>query len=342
MTYNEARNLLERSSAKPVIGRDYYDKPGRLRRFLAQLGNPHEKLKIIIVGGTVGKGSTCYYIARTLQGKYVVGLTISPHLQSPRERIQVNDQLISKRAFAKLVANHIALARRFQLTYPEFLLGLAISHFASSRCEFAAVEVGLGGKYDPANALSPIATVITNIGSDHAYKLGTSPLQRLREKYGIARPGVPLITGVSQTSLKDWLRNKTQRDRVPLYFVPERSDDFRVNNFALAKYVLKILKVRRSSTLISPVVPGRFERITNKLIIDAAHNPDGLKALARLLNNLGISHKLVKADAGLDRRKIEQFLATVSGELVRARKTIVATGSVFAVGALRDKYRPID
>ncbi|RLE03289.1 MAG: hypothetical protein DRI99_05080, partial [Candidatus Aminicenantes bacterium] len=162
-----------------------------IRIILKALDNPQDSFASVLIGGTNGKGSVCAFLSKivSLHG-YKVGLYTSPHLVSVRERIKINDQLISEEDFAKLTAflkkriDELIVAGKLLTppTYFEFLTALAFTYFAHQKIDLGVIEVGLGGRYDATNILEPLCSVITSIGLDHEKYLGSTLAQIAGEK----------------------------------------------------------------------------------------------------------------------------------------------------------------
>jgi len=178
----------------------------RIANMLDVIGNPHRKLRVIHVAGTKGKGTTAGAIAHCLTALgHRVGLLTSPHLVTPRERVRIDGEMISRDDFARMLETlrpHIESRRaegshesRRAPTYFEALTALAFAHFAESEVDWAVVEVGLGGRYDSTNVVEPTCCVITSIGYDHTDKLGETPALIAGEKAGIIKLGVPVVIG---------------------------------------------------------------------------------------------------------------------------------------------------
>ncbi len=176
------------------------------RTFLRYLGDPQEKLKVIHVAGTNGKGSVCAYLDGMLrsEGKST-GLFTSPHLVKVNERIRVNGEMIGDEAFTEVFGETLEAVRRMEkegLSHPtffEFLFGMALCAFAEAKAEYAVLETGLGGRLDATSAVEhPVVCAITSIGRDHMEYLGNTLAEIAAEKAGIIRPGVPVF--FAQTS----------------------------------------------------------------------------------------------------------------------------------------------
>jgi len=160
------------------------------------LGNPHKRFKSIHVAGTNGKGSTSHMLAAILQSAgYKTGLYTSPHLLDFRERIRVDGSLIAKRSVASFVAGHQPLIEAIQPSFFEVTVAMAFDHFAKAGVDIAVVETGLGGRLDSTNVITPLLSIITNIGYDHTNLLGNTLQEIAMEKAGIIKPGVPAVIG---------------------------------------------------------------------------------------------------------------------------------------------------
>lgn len=190
MTYKEARAYLDDLCDSGIKLR-----LAHIKRCLKLLGNPHQSLKVIQVGGTNGKGSTAAFIASILQSAaYKVGLYISPHLIDFRERLTINGRQISKKELAELATElkpHIlkvsADPRLGSLTFFEVITIMALHYFAREKVDFAILEVGLGGRLDATNVVKSLVSVITNSDYDHMDRLGKSLASIAREQAGIIK-----------------------------------------------------------------------------------------------------------------------------------------------------------
>lgn len=198
MTYAQTIDYLYASQpAFHLVGASAY-KPGldNTYRLMAHLGNPHERLRAVHVAGTNGKGSTSHLIAAALQAQgYKVGLFTSPHLVDFRERIRISGEMIPEETVVQFVAEHRAFLDELRPSFFETTMALAFWYFAQQQVDIAVVEVGLGGRLDSTNILTPLLSVITNIGIDHTEFLGDTLTQIAAEKAGIMKPHVPCVIG---------------------------------------------------------------------------------------------------------------------------------------------------
>lgn len=170
----------------------------------AHLGNPHLSFKSIHIAGTNGKGSSSHTIAAILQSAgYKTGLYTSPHLKNFTERIKINGIEIDQSAVVDFVARNKDVIDRVQPSFFEMTVAMALDHFARNEVDLAVIEVGLGGRLDSTNIITPLLSLITNISADHQDLLGDSLGQIAIEKAGIIKPGVPVIIGEYQQEIEE-------------------------------------------------------------------------------------------------------------------------------------------
>lgn len=168
----------------------------------AYLDHPETAFKSVHVGGTNGKGSTSHMLASILQeAGYKVGLYTSPHLKDFRERIKINGEMIPKRSVSQFVTNHKSFFEAHQLSFFEMTVGLAFDHFRREQVDIAVIEVGMGGRLDSTNIVTPEVSVITNIGLDHTQFLGDTLALIAAEKGGIIKERVPVVIGETQQEI---------------------------------------------------------------------------------------------------------------------------------------------
>ena len=198
MNYSEAlKYLYDSTPAFHLVGAVAY-KPGldNTIALMEHMGNPHTKFRSIHVAGTNGKGSTSHLIAACLQAAgYRVGLYTSPHLVDFRERIRINGQPIPESEVVRFIETNQPILAELRPSFFETTMAMAFFYFAQQQVDIAVVEVGLGGRLDSTNIITPLLSVITNIGFDHTEFLGHTLKDIAREKAGIIKPGVPCVIG---------------------------------------------------------------------------------------------------------------------------------------------------
>lgn len=279
----------------------------RFREFCARLGNPQESFRSVHVAGTNGKGSTTAMIASILKAAgYKVGSYYSPFVYDIRERFLLNGEMISEADFARLVEFMRPIAEAMERTehgHPtEFELKTALTFlwFAENQVDFAVLEVGLGGRLDATNIVSPLVSVITNVSMDHMEHLGDTIEQIAAEKAGIIKPRVPCVTAATGPALAVIRRIAEERGSVlrQVTGLPESCADVKIGmrgdfqrvNAALAVAAAEVLQdegvdIPESAIrtgLETACLPGRLEVIHENptLVLDGAHNPDAARNLA--------------------------------------------------------------
>lgn len=193
-------------------------KLARMNEILARLGNPHQQFPSVVIAGTKGKGSTAALLDSILHSAgYRTGLYTSPHLHSFRERIRVNEELISKIHVVQGTSQLQALAPQFsQATFFEWVTALAFDYFARQRVEIAVVEVGLGGRLDCTNVLTPRVSLITPISYDHVEILGDALEKIAYEKAGIIKPEIPVVVAPQEPEPLRVIREVAAEQNAPL------------------------------------------------------------------------------------------------------------------------------
>lgn len=213
MTYQQTINYLYASQpAFHLVGAAAY-KPGldNTYRLMAHLGNPHKQLRTIHIAGTNGKGSTSHLIAASLQAQgYKVGLFTSPHLVDFRERIRISGEMISEDKVVEFVKHNRAFLDEVHPSFFETTMALAFWYFAQQQVDIAVIEVGLGGRLDSTNILTPLLSVITNIGIDHTEFLGTTLAQIANEKAGIIKSHIPCVIGETHPETQEVFLNRAR------------------------------------------------------------------------------------------------------------------------------------
>ncbi|MBI1288276.1 MAG: bifunctional folylpolyglutamate synthase/dihydrofolate synthase [Flavobacteriales bacterium] len=183
------------------------------------LDNPQQKFKSIHVAGTNGKGSVSHMLASVFQAAgYRVGLYTSPHLKDFRERIKINGEMISEQSVIDFVEKYKADFERIKPSFFEMTVALAFDHFAKNEVDIAIIEVGLGGRLDSTNVITPELSVITNIGYDHQQFLGETLPEIAGEKAGIIKPNVPVVIGEFQQEVAEVFEGKARQTNSRLRF----------------------------------------------------------------------------------------------------------------------------
>jgi dihydrofolate synthase/folylpolyglutamate synthase len=184
-----------------------------------RLGDPQQQFKSVHVGGTNGKGSTSHMLAAVLQtAGYKTGLYTSPHLRDFRERIRINGEMISEHDVIDFVEKHKVDFEQIRPSFFEMTVGMAFDAFAREKVDIAIIEVGLGGRLDSTNIITPLLSVITNIGWDHTNMLGDTLQLIAVEKAGIIKHNIPVIIGEYQPEVADVFMNKSKEQNAPIGF----------------------------------------------------------------------------------------------------------------------------
>ncbi len=222
MTYSEVTEYLY--DLLPIyqrIGAPAY-KPGlkNIQLLCEALGNPQNDFPSIHIAGTNGKGSTSHYLASILQsaGYKNVGLHTSPHLKDFRERIKINGVPISEQDVIDFVIQRKELIEQIDCSFFELSVAMAFYFFSKAKCEIAVIEVGMGGRLDSTNIITPILSVITNISYDHVATLGDTLENIAYEKAGIIKQGVPVVIGETQSETKPEFLRKAGECNSNIFF----------------------------------------------------------------------------------------------------------------------------
>ena len=185
------------------------------------LGNPERKFRSIHVAGTNGKGSVSHFLASILQeAGCKVGLYTSPHLVDFRERIRINGEMIPQQEVVDFVEKKLSTFH-FPLSFFEMTVGLAFDYFAREKVDIAVIEVGMGGRLDSTNVITPLLSVITNIGLDHTQFLGDTLEKIAFEKAGIIKEGVPVVIGETQPETKPVFERVAAERHAPITFADQ-------------------------------------------------------------------------------------------------------------------------
>jgi dihydrofolate synthase / folylpolyglutamate synthase len=291
-------------------------------RLAAAAGNPQDRLRFIHVAGTNGKGSTCAMLEGIYRAAGLrVGLFTSPHLISFAERIQVNRKLISQSDVARLVGQARSLISEADLrpatptpafptgqagcpTFFEVVTVMALTYFAQEQCDLVIWETGMGGRLDATNIVTPLASVITNVQLDHQKWLGQTVPEIAREKAGIIKPRVPVITAATDPAALEVISQIARACQAPLTVVTDAPAAVRTYEIALAgghqqinaAVALAVVNELREHLPAPPSAiraglknvqwAGRLQvvhRGGQVILLDGAHNPGGAQTLAAAL-----------------------------------------------------------
>lgn len=281
---NAVRYLLDRVDYERMRVVRYDEstfKLDRMKRLLDHLGQPHKQVKMVHVAGTVGKGSTVAMIASILQGcGYAVGMYTSPHITDIRERMSINGHSIGKTDFTEL-SRQVAIAARkldFEPTFFELTTAMAFKYFAEQAVDIAVIEVGLGGRLDSTNVITPEVTIITQIDYDHTHILGRTLEKIAREKAGIFKRGVPAFTIEQPREVEAVLRKAAEEIGAPLKVINKDIEfSFRFGaTDDLGPHTRVCLITQTSQFMHLPVpLPGEHQSLNCALALAAV---DALKA----------------------------------------------------------------
>lgn len=302
MNYQETLNwMFAQLPMYQKVGKTAFKKDlTNILAFSKALAHPEKKFKSIHVGGTNGKGSTSHMLASILQeAGYKVGLYTSPHLKNFTERIRINGDEIPKEKVTTFIAKHKTFLETQKLSFFEMTVGLAFDYFANENVDIAIIEVGLGGRLDSTNIITPEISVITNIGLDHTQFLGETLPEIAFEKAGIIKENIPVIIGEKQEEVAQVFLQKAQETNSPLYYASESSEkfatdllgDYQQKNTKTAVLTIQNLSGFKVTTaqiqkgLMKVVentnLKGRWQILqeTPKVICDTAHNKEGLSVV---------------------------------------------------------------
>lgn len=265
------------------------------------LGNPERHMKCIHVAGTNGKGSTSHLLASVLQeAGYKVGLYTSPHLKDYRERIKINGAPITEEYVCEFIAQNKAFFEATDMSFFEMSVGLAFDYFVKEQTDVNIIEVGMGGRLDATNIITPLVSVITNIGLDHTQFLGNTLEAIAFEKAGIIKPNIPSVVGEYLPETKPVFESKAAATNSTLYFASDliQEDypsallgDYQYHNKKTVLQTLHVLNEQGTFTVSETAIKqgflkviantgmlGRWQQLGSHptVICDTAHNAHGL------------------------------------------------------------------
>jgi dihydrofolate synthase / folylpolyglutamate synthase len=364
LTYEEALQFLFPRTTTIKFGL------ATTRALLNAVGNPHEVMPSVHVGGTNGKGSVSTLVASALrEAGWRVGLYTSPHLASFRERIRVDGVPIAESAMAMWTERLQPLILERKATFFEATTAIAFADFAARGAEIVVAEVGLGGRLDSTNVLRPLVSAVTKIERDHMKYLGDTLELIAAEKAGIAKPGVPFVVGERDPALVHVLRREARKavargqadGRADVRVLPPEYEwpgplslegPHQRRNAAVAYGILMALPAPYRPPLpaveagfASAHVPGRLDR-RGKWLFDVAHNPDGIRALVKAIDTLRPRRPLYALVSILGDKEWPEMLVQLDRIVDRGILTVAPTAASRGWNAvwlrrwLRDRGRP--
>ena len=283
----------------------FNEKLDNILKFSAHLKTPETKFKSIHVAGTNGKGSSSHMLASILQeAGYKVGLYTSPHLKDFRERISINGNTIGKKQVVSFIKKNRTFLQENSLSFFEMTVGMAFDFFAEKKVDIAVVEVGLGGRLDSTNIVTPEVSLITNIGMDHLDMLGDTLNKIASEKAGIIKANVPVVISEYQEEIAETFKSLAKSKNAKIIFADQEIlKDYKsallgnyqsknikgviavlkeLKNFKVKKKHIKrgLKKVVKNTGLL-----GRWQILNKKpmIVCDTAHNKEGLSYVIQQL-----------------------------------------------------------
>ena len=300
-----------------------------IKKFDLLLGEPHKEFKSIHIAGTNGKGSTAHMMASVLMtAGYKTGLYTSPHLLDFRERVKVDGIEISKKEVVEFIDIHKEYFEKERLSFFEMTVGLAFWYFRKTQVDFAIIEVGLGGRLDATNIITPKLSLITNIGLDHTQFLGDNHADIAREKAGIIKDRVPVVIGNKDKRTQDIFIEVAKIHNAPIYFAQgskfnfssDLKGSYQIKNIQIVVSALNhlpqiqleknVIKKGLSNVVANTGLMGRWQTInlSPKVILDVAHNKEGLIFIKNQLKYL-VYKKLHLVMGFVKGRNIKELLA---------------------------------
>lgn len=311
MTYQDTLNwMFSQLPMYQKIGKAAFKKDlSNTIKLVENLGHPEKSFKSIHVAGTNGKGSTSHMLASILQeAGYRVGLYTSPHLKDFRERIKINGRVVSKQFVVGFIKRNKSFFEANQLSFFEMTVGMAFDYFSKEKVDIAVIEVGLGGRLDSTNIITPIVSVITNIGLDHTQFLGDTLELIALEKGGIIKPHIPVVIGETQIATEPVFKGIAKKSNSKIVFADKElvqlyESDLKgvyqskniitvlqtINEIPFSDY--KISKKHIKNGLLNVVkntgLMGRWQQLhaNPKVICDTGHNKEGLTYVMNQISN---------------------------------------------------------
>ena len=311
-------------------------KPGlkKMQAFAAHLGNPEDNFASIHIAGTNGKGSTSHMLAAALQNTGCkVGLYTSPHLLDFSERIRIDGKVVDQSFVVDFVLNNKDYFIAQQLSFFEITVGMAFAYFAREQVDYAVVEVGLGGRLDATNIITPKLAVITNIGLDHTEFLGANLADIAREKAGVIKADIPVVVGETTSTTLPVFEAKAKEQNAKLILAEQQQvPDFQIDLLGSYQEQNRRTAYTALKTLLGQSVPkaaqegfahvalltglrARWELVNTApaTVVDVTHNAEGFVRVAEQLKK-GNTRKLHMVLGFVQGKNIEAIIRLLPGE----------------------------
>lgn len=314
----------------------------RIQPLMRLLGDPQDRLRVIHIAGTSGKTSTAYYMAALLRAAdQHVGLTVSPHVDSITERVQLDGQPMAETAFCAALGEFLDIVEQSgrQPSYFELLYAFSLWVFERQGVDYAVIETGMGGLYDATNVVtrSDKICVITDIGLDHTHVLGKTLPEIATQKIGIAHKDNQVFTYRQADDIMKVFKAWTDQQHASLQVIPDSSQEssampaYQQRNWTLAHHVYQYLQRRDELPKLTPeqlqktkqlIIPGRMEirQLGNKtLIMDGAHNPQKITTFVESFRRLfpGVKPAIMMAlKTGKDYQPVAPLLAPLASRVI--------------------------
>lgn len=333
MTYQQTLDyLMARLPMYQRIGAAAYKTDlNNTYKIVEVLNYPHHKLKCIHVAGTNGKGSSSHMLAAILQqAGYKTGLYTSPHLIDFRERIKINGKLISKKYVINFVEKYKTEFEKIEPSFFEWTVGLAFDYFVTKKVDIAIIEVGLGGRLDSTNIITPLVSLITNISFDHVNLLGNTLQKIANEKAGIIKPNTTVVISQTQPEIKAIFTTIAKKQKAPIYFA-DKTFEIISHKVESGFLKIKVLNTKTKNILncaLDLTATYQLKNILGVLKVVEILNANNFnilqKTIIQSLKNVCIltgfngrwqqlsKNPLIIADTGHNEDGIKQVLKTIS------------------------------
>lgn len=280
----------------------------KTQALMRHLGHPEHGLTSVHVGGTNGKGSVAHMLAALFQAAgFRTGLYTSPHLVDFRERIRIDGSMIPKDRVVEFVGKHRAFFTENPFSFFEMTVGLALDYFRAAEVDLAVIEVGMGGRLDSTNVITPQLSVITNVSFDHMQFLGNTLSAIAREKAGIIKPGIPALIGRRHPETDPVFKHKAAEVKAPIFFAPDWKEtdvnwptdlkgSYQRENLRTVRAAVELLEdqgyplAKHAPRALQQVAAltglrGRWEKLGEapKIIADVGHNEEGIASIVESL-----------------------------------------------------------